>query len=348
MAEKQKICTDVRVTRLPNAEVEIHATVRAEALAPFRERALQHLIADAELPGFRKGRVPEKMFMERVGEMRILEEAAERAIAAAYLEIVESEELSPLGRPEVTVRTLAPGNPLEFSIKSALTPTVSLPDYRALAETIMRETEKPAEVPDAELDKFIGQITKRESGAEGELTLEEVKKFGAFESIDDFKGKVRAHLTEEKVRAGREKKRMRTIESIVDAATMEIPNILIESELDRMAGQFEADITRLGSTFDEYLKKTNKTAETLRTEWRPDAEKRAKVQIALNEIAVKESVVPPKDVVENEVKHLLERHAGLDAARARGYVETLITNEEVFRFLENAAEKEEKGAAKES
>ncbi len=211
MAEKQHICTNVRVTRLPNAEVEIHATVRAEALAPFRERALRHLIADAELPGFRKGRVPEKMFVERVGEMRILEEAAERAIAAAYMEIVADEELSPLGRPEVTVHTLAPGNPLEFSIKTALTPSVTLPDYRPLAETVMRETGKPAEVSDAELEASVRQLVKKGKDDQSELTLEEVKKFGAFESVSDFKDKILAHLVEEKVRASREKKRMRAI-----------------------------------------------------------------------------------------------------------------------------------------
>lgn len=343
MSEKQKLCTDIRVTRLPNAEVEIHATVRPEALAPFRDRAVKHLLEDAELPGFRKGKVPEKMFVERVGEMRILEEAAERAIAAAYMEIITDEQLSPLGRPEVTVKTLAPGNPLVFSMKSALTPTVTLPDYRALAGSAMRETEKPTEVSDAELSTFVNQLVKRKEGEDAELTLDEVKKFGAFESVSDFKDKIRIHLAEEKVRATREKKRMRAIEAIVAAASMEIPNILIESELDRMTGQFEADITRLGGTFDEYLKKTNKTVEALRAEWRTDAEKRAKVQIALNEIAAKEGVVPPKDIVDNEVKRLLEHHAGLDESRARGYVETLIVNEEVFRFLENTAtEKVEK------
>jgi trigger factor len=343
MVGKEKLCTDVHVTRLPNAEVEIRASVSAARLAPFRERAVKHLLEEAELPGFRKGKVPEKMFVERVGEMRILEEAAERAIAAAYMEIIEGEELSPLGRPEVTVRSLAPGNPLEFSIKSALTPTATLPDYRALAATVMGEEDGPTDVTDAELSTFVNQLMKRKSDDTSEVTLDEVKKFGAFESVEDFKTKIRTHLVGEKERAGRERKRMRTIESITTASVMEIPNVLIESELDRMLGQFEADITRLSGTFDEYLKKTNKTIEGLRTEWRSDAEKRAKVQIALNEIATKENIVPPRDVVDAEVKHMLDTHAGIDKHRARGYIETVVTNEEVFRFLENTTlEKVEK------
>ncbi|MFC1775564.1 hypothetical protein ACFLY0_01860, partial [Patescibacteria group bacterium] len=82
------------------------------------------------------------------------------------------------------------------------------------------------------------------------------------------------------------------------------------------------------------IKHIKKTEEDLKKEWRTDAEKRAKTQLVLNKIAVEEKIVPEKEKIDHEVKHLMEHYKDADENAARSYVETILTNELVFQFLE--------------
>ena len=110
---------------------------------------------------------------------------------------------------------------------------------------------------------------------------------------------------------------------------------MIEGELGRTEAQFSADIERMGVKLDDYLKHAKKSAEDLRKEWRPMAEKKAKLQLILNEIAKVESIKPSKEEVEAEIKHILEHYKDADRERAEVYAETILTNEKVFQFLED-------------
>jgi FKBP-type peptidyl-prolyl cis-trans isomerase (trigger factor) len=81
----------------------------------------------------------------------------------------------------------------------------------------------------------------------------------------------------------------------------------------------------------------------VRAEWRPDGEKRAKIQLILNEIALAEKLLPEADEVKKEVEHVLAHHSeekgGEPSATEREsatiYVMTIMTNEKVLKFLEN-------------
>jgi len=87
----------------------------------------------------------------------------------------------------------------------------------------------------------------------------------------------------------------------------------------------------------QYLKHIKKTKEDLRGEWHTDAEKRSKVQMVLNKIAVLEDLHADKDKLDKEVKALMEHYKDASEDRARDYVESILTNEKVFEFLENTA-----------
>ena len=113
-----------------------------------------------------------------------------------------------------------------------------------------------------------------------------------------------------------------------------MPKVLIESELDKMEGQFKADIAQMGLQPDEYLKHIKKSWEDLRKEWRPDAEKRAKTQLVLQKISLEEKIEPKKEDVEKEIKHLMEHYKEADPERVRAYVEMIFVNEAVIQFLE--------------
>lgn len=80
---------------------------------------------------------------------------------------------------------------------------------------------------------------------------------------------------------------MAIIEEIVKETKGEIPEILINSEIEKILYKLETDITGVGFKFEDYLKQINKTVENLKSEFRADAEKRAKLQLIIHTIAEK-------------------------------------------------------------
>lgn len=346
-----------KVTKLPKSEVEIEGELEGEIFESFFKKALSKLGETVEIDGFRKGKVPENILISKIPEIKILEEMAEMALAEHYPKIIEEEKLDVISRPEIGITKLARGNPLGFKIKTAIMPEVTLSDYKKLAKEVLngQKTENSnIEVSEEELENTITDIRKsrakkthiaehahnegEEHGSEPELPElndEFVKAMGPFENVADFKEKLKANLKLEKENLAREKTRLKIVEKIIDETTVEMPEILIDIELDKILYRMESDITQMGMKFEDYLNHLKKTRDDLKVEFRTDAEKKAKLGLVLNKIAEQEKIVAEAHEVEKEVNHILEHYKDADAARARVYAENILTNEKIFQFLEN-------------
>lgn len=158
---------------------------------------------------------------------------------------------------------------------------------------------------------------------------------GQFADVADLKAKVREHITIEKTREAEGKHRASLTDKIVEDSQFELPQILIDTELNQMFAQMEEDIKRAGLQMDDYLNHMKKTRDDLVKEWQPTAEKRARLQLVLNEIAKKEKVEPEKEALEQEVKNLLAHYKNADESRVRVYVASVLQNEAVMKMLES-------------
>jgi FKBP-type peptidyl-prolyl cis-trans isomerase (trigger factor) len=341
--------------KLDKGRVELGASLPTDIFDSYRVTALKNLNESVTVDGFRKGKVPENILIQKVGEKTVLEEMAELAISNAYPNILINEKIDAIGRPEVRITKLASGNPLEFSIITAIVPTFELPEYKALATAELKKAPAIEEkVTDKELDDAILRIRKSRVSHDAhdhekmtpeehekaivaglpELTDDFVKTLGDFNDIPDFKVKLSAMLVEEKKNGTKEKRRIAIADALSEKTSVELPGIMIDSELNRNEAQFKADIERMGLKMEDYLSHAKKTIEDLRVEWRPHAEKKAKLQLILNAIAEKEKLHPSKEEVSDEVNHILEHYKDADRERAEAYAETVLTNEKVFLFLE--------------
>jgi FKBP-type peptidyl-prolyl cis-trans isomerase (trigger factor) len=337
---------------LPKSVLEMEIELPWADVAAYENAVLKEFNVNLEIPGFRKGHIPETILREKVGDMRIVEEMADLALNKVYGEILEKEKLNTIGRPSVVITKIARNNPVEVRVTTALVPKATLPDYKKLAVSV--PTEK-AEVTDEEVEKFIEEIRKnyaRSQHSYGEhdhnnehahndknLVLPEVndefvKKLGKFENVDLFKKQIKENLTADKEHKTREKRRLSIIEKIVVDTKVEIPEILVESELDRMIGRFESDIARSGLKIDDYLKHIKKTKDDMRKDWRNDAEKQAAMHIVLAEIAIKEKIEPKEEKVKEQYDMILSQHTDADPMRVKLYVEEQMTMGMVFDYLE--------------
>lgn len=335
------IAKSFTLKKLPGSLVELTGEVPYSEIEPHQKHALLHIIEHLEMPGFRKGHVPEAMARKHVGEIALLEEAVEHYMAELYPALLVEHKLDAIGRPQVAITKLAPGNPVGLTIKTFLYPEVSLPDYKKLASGIKKE--EFAAVTDEDVTKAIDAVRESHStlkDPEGkailpEVTDEWVKNLGPFQNVAEFTDKLKEHLSKEKEQAAKEKRRAAIIDAILEKTKIDTPEIFVESELDKMLGQMKEDVKRFGMTFEQYLERIQKSAEDLRKEFRTDAEKRAKLQLTLNAIAEKEGIKVPSEDIKHEAEHILSQFKDADRERVHIYVESVLKNEKVLSTLES-------------
>lgn len=331
----QKKYEEASIKNLPDSEVEITVSIPSENLSSYKTIALKKLQERADLPGFRKGKAPEKLVIEKVGEKKILEEAAELALKEVYPEIVQDKGLDVIGNPEVNITKLAEGNPLEFKIKVAIFPTIKLPDYKNILEGIPED--ETILVTEEDVNKVVEEIrnTRKKGDEVPQITDDFVKTLGNFENVLDFNKKIKEGLFKEKEYKNKEKRRLSIAEKLIEKTEVSVPKVLIEGEKERMFSQFTHDVKRMGLSTAEYLNKIKKTEVDLKKEWQESAKGRVKLELALQKIAEVENIKAPEEEVGREIKHIIEHHQGADEGNVRPYVEHQLRNEEVFKFLEN-------------
>jgi trigger factor len=170
-----------------------------------------------------------------------------------------------------------------------------------------------------------------------ELTDEYVKTFGKegqFTGVEDFRTKIREHLTLEKSQEVDSRHRAKITDAIIEKTTIDVPKVLIDAEIGQMFAQMESDLTRAQLKIDDYLAHVKKTREDLIQEWTPNATTRATLQLVLNAIAEKEHILPDAEALELEVSHLMEQYKDADEKRVRVYIASVLTNEAVMKKLE--------------
>lgn len=336
---------------LEGSEFEIEGEIHADIVKGFRDEAIKAMSADMKIDGFRPGHIPEKIVVDRFGEVSILEEAGRMALEKHYGDIITDAKISPLGSPAVTITKVAPNEPFGFKIKTAVMPEIKLGDYKKIAKEIMAEKEEVT-VTEEEIDAVVKDLQKQiahndyhiqnpnDTGHNHdnlplpEVNEEFIKKFGAFESIEAFRAKITEGVKAEKEQKNRDIKRLKTMDKIIEKSEINMPKMLVESELNKMISELGSNVAQMGLNIEGYLKHVNKTIEQLRADWTADAEKRAKTQLILNQIGVNEKLEPNEEEVKKEVEQIMKMYKDADRNRATIYIETMLINEEVWKVLE--------------
>lgn len=155
---------------LPKSEIEIIVSIPFAEFEPHVRRAAGIISEETEIEGFRRGKAPFDLVKKKVGEAAIYEKAADLAVQKTYVEVMEKvvseqknkEEFIPIGKPEVSVLKIAPGNDFEYKIKIALLPRVTISGYKSIAGRLKKE-KKDIVIEDSEVEKTLEWI--RESRA---------------------------------------------------------------------------------------------------------------------------------------------------------------------------------------
>ncbi|KGP90902.1 trigger factor [Pontibacillus chungwhensis BH030062] len=127
------------------------------------------------------------------------------------------------------------------------------------------------------------------------------------ESMDELKKKTKERLQQEKDQEAENAKREELVNKATDNAEIEIPEAMVDTELDRMMKEFEQRLQMQGMTLDMYFQFTGQDQNALKEQMKEDAGKRVKTNLVLEAIATAENV----EVTEEDINQELENMAAM-------------------------------------
>lgn len=148
------------VENLTPTRVKLNVEVPFEELKPNIEAAYKTIATQVQVPGFRKGKVPNKLIDQRVGRGYVIETAINEGLNGFYQTAVQETNIRPLSRPEVEITEVpdpsAQDGQLLFTVELDIRPEIELPEYSGLEVTV-----EAAKASDEDIVKALDELRGR-------------------------------------------------------------------------------------------------------------------------------------------------------------------------------------------
>jgi trigger factor len=166
------------------------------------------------------------------------------------------------------------------------------------------------------------------------------RSLGAFDDLAALKVEIKARLERNALDKARHEFADKIIEYAAANATLELPDVLVEQEVEIMHDELRGSLARQGIDEASYLKVTGKSESDLHTDFKPRAEKRVKVLLVLSKVAEAEGVEIADADVDAEVARARERYgsdrktmAYFDSDRGRSFIRSTLRRSRLVEKL---------------
>src|SRR6201996_3626502 len=140
---------------LPDSRVEVQAEVEPKDVERAANRTARAMARELRLPGFRKGKAPPALVIQRMGFGTVLAESIREALPEWYESAILAAGITPIGDPDIDIVTTpeAEGEPLTFKFEVGVRPGAELGEYKGL-EVGRDDKEVDEEIVDTEGDRI--------------------------------------------------------------------------------------------------------------------------------------------------------------------------------------------------
>ncbi|MSZ86768.1 MAG: trigger factor, partial [Actinobacteria bacterium] len=335
--------------------------VRLDIEVPFAEldshiaEAYKAISKQVNIPGFRKGKVPNTLIDQRFGRAYVLEEAINKSIPVFYAQAARENEVRVVGRPEVDLTELNEGNFIKFTVEVDIRPEIVLPDFAKLEVTV-----DDAIATDAEIDEQVDGLRARF----GTLTaLDRAVQDGDFLSIDlvasidgvEVEDGIARNISYEAgtnrmidglddairgMSAGETKSFATTLLGAHEGQTSEVA-VTVHSVKERILPELNDEFAALASEFDTLVELRADVVERMKR--LKAMEQGAQARDRLLEQLLETMDIPlPEGLVEEEIHSHLEGEGRLEDAEHRAEVNTEVRQSLKSSFLLDAIASAEK------
>jgi FKBP-type peptidyl-prolyl cis-trans isomerase (trigger factor) len=267
LARIKDLCAKIALMQIKSEKqakstMKLTVTVPAEKVKEAYDKVLSEVVKEAELPGFRKGMVPAEMVKEKTDVSKLYGEVINELLQKYYVEAVNQEKLNPVSNPKVEIKEFDLEKDFEFTAIVPTKPEVKIGDYTDKLKKIQEEKMK----------------TVKEENA---------KKLAAGEQLEE----PHVHISSNEV-----------VDALVDSAEVDISDILIDDESERMMARLVDQAQSIGISLEQYLKAQNKTADQLREDYHKVAERTLKAEFVLSQLVKDRGV----EITEDELTEIVE------------------------------------------
>ncbi len=257
------------LTRLSGSAFEITITVPWADVKAIYDQVFEELAGEIEVEGFRKGKAPKTVVESKVDKSKIYGEVINRLLPPSYTKALQEHGLKPVVSPKVQITFAEEEKDWQFIAKAAEKPQIDLDNYKDAVKTINAKGKiwTPGKSP---------QNPTQNSGNE----------------------------TQEKEKE-KSKKISEIIDKLLEVCKVELAEILIESEVNRLVTQLLEDVRQAGLTYEQYLQSSSQTAEKVKEKYRQQAVTALKLEFILEAAADDLQVT----VSDQEVTEIINKEA---------------------------------------
>ena len=177
--------------------------------------------------------------------------------------------------------------------------------------------------------KFECKVNTVKSKVLPEINDELASNVSEYETLAEYKEHIKEHLAHHMEEDAKIKTENEILEKIVEGMTVEIPDIMIDRELDAMMQDMEYRLMYQGANLEAYAKYMNTTVEAIRNERKAEAIKSVKIRLALQEILKNEKI----EVLEKDVDEYIEKVSKRANKTAEEYKKTI--TDERLNYIKN-------------
>src|ERR1700759_1483421 len=143
------------LNELPPSRVEDQAEVEPKDVERAATRTARAMAREMRLPGFRKGKAPPSLVIQRMGFPAVLSEAIREALPEWYESALLDAGVTPIGDPDIDMVSTpeAEGEPLTFKFEVGVRPVAELGEYKGLGVG-KEEKEVEDEITDTEVERI--------------------------------------------------------------------------------------------------------------------------------------------------------------------------------------------------
>ena len=159
---------------------------------------------------------------------------------------------------------------------------------------------------DATFKVLVHEIKTRTLPALEELAEE--AEIEGVETVEDLKLNIKTRMLNQKEAAAEEKYTDELYTKVIEATEFDLPEAILNQELESTVNDIRQNIQNQGLDLDTFLKITGKTAETFKEEIKPQAEKRARLNLILEAIVKAENLTVSEEEIDEEIKAMAESY----------------------------------------
>lgn len=147
--------------------------------------------------------------------------------------------------------------------------------------------------------KFKVHIKKIEEPIAPEINEELIEKMtGKKKKIDEFKKEIKENIKARKETEEKNRRENEYVEALIKKLKVELPNSLVDEETGHILADMKDEIGQKGLEFDKFLEQAKTTEDDLKKKYRPEAEKRIKMRLALQEVIKQEKIeISEKEII---------------------------------------------------